>query len=61
MPGETEAAGVPRELAGPLNCVGQSQIIQPVYIPKGLNPPFLLFYWCIVDLQCCINFCSTAR
>jgi len=47
MPGETEAAGVPRELAGPLNCVGQSQIIQPVYIPKGLNPPlstFLLVY-----------------
>ena len=61
MPGETEAAGVPRELAGPLNCVRQSQIIQPVYIPKGLNPPFLLFYWHIDDLQCCINFCSSAR
>ena len=44
MPGETEAAGVPRELAGPgLNCVGQSQIIQLVYISKGLNPLFYFF------------------
>ena len=46
MPGETEAAGLPRELAGPgPNCVGQSQIIQLVYISKGLSP---LFYFFIV-------------
>ena len=43
MPGETEAAGVPRELAGPLNCVRQSQITNLSISQRVLTPLFYIF------------------
>ena len=32
-----------------------------ISIPSCYNPSQFLFFWSIVDLQCCVNFCYTAK
>ena len=31
------------------------------YLKKHTGSPFFFFNWCVIDLQCCANYCCTAK
>ena len=39
----------------------KSQMMVSIFFPLGMKFFKNLFYWSIVDLQCCVNFCRMAK